>query len=82
MNQKPYKIRPSQLIEGVLHYSCTKCGEWKPVAKFSALGRQLMDQSRCKVRSMCKVCETIDRRRYPRRRRPTFSQELSHDLDR
>lgn len=69
-NSKGFKIRPSRLVEGVLHYQCPRCNGWKPVGAFNPLPWQTIEQSRCKIRTICKKCETLDRRRYRRAGRP------------
>lgn len=61
--------RPHQMIDGVLHLRCTRCGEFKPaIAGFHKLANPL---SVCGRSSWCKACDhetRKTRKRSPKRR--------------
>jgi hypothetical protein len=62
-------LRSSKTEDGVLKYQCTGCQEWKAVGEFHRLCHQLMEASRCKIRSKCKKCSNRERVEVRRKRR-------------
>lgn len=57
--------RAEQVVDGVIHYQCTRCKTWKAVTDFAKLRAK---STLCGVMSACRQCSTEDRRKYKRRK--------------
>lgn len=60
------RLRECREIEGVKHYLCTGCETWKAEAEFGRLSKVLLKQSRCGLRSECRLCGNARRNRNKR----------------
>ena len=59
--------RPVREVDGVKHYCCTGCEEWKPEEDFGRISKSI--KSRCGRQSECRKCSSARRRESKRRKR-------------
>jgi hypothetical protein len=64
MRKRRVVVRPSVIVDGVIHYRCTKCGAVKPFDGFAPLYNP---KSACGRVSWCRKCQNA--RRRPKRGR-------------